>query len=129
MAHWPFGSCLISSCFRAQAAPASLAVVSADAPTSVADDVAVGGVGCDVFSAGAAAGEVALMLLGSSFLQPTTDITNASAHAQCMNLECSFICAPKVQVIEQVIRNDLHPRILRRDRPGDNEFVPGVAAK
>jgi hypothetical protein len=65
------------------------------------------------------------MLLGSSFLQPTTDITNASAHAQCMNLECSFIWAPKVQVIEQVTRNDLHPRILRRDRPGDNEFVPG----
>src|ERR1700726_2314249 len=124
MAHWPLASCLISSCFRAQAAPASLAVVSADAPASVADDVAVDGVGCDVFSVGTAAEEVALMLLGSSFLQPTTDITNANALKQ--SLERSFICAPKARVIAQVTRNDLHPRILRCDRPGDNEFVPGA---
>src|ERR1700674_5244129 len=121
MAHWPLASCLISSCFRAQAAPASLAVVSADAPASVAEDNAVDGVGCAVFSVGAAVG-VALMLLGSSFLQPATDITNV--HAQWKSLERSFICAPKARVIAQVTRNDLHPRILRRDRPGDNEFVP-----
>src|ERR1700730_858531 len=122
MAHWPLASCLISSCFRAQAAPASLAVVSADAPASVAAGLAVDGGGCDVFSADVVAEEVALMLLGSSFLQPATDIT--SAHAQRKSLERNFICAPKIPVIEQVTRNDLHPRILRRDGPGDNEFVP-----
>jgi hypothetical protein len=64
------------------------------------------------------------MLLGSSFLQPTTDITNANALKQ--SLERSFICAPKAQVMAQVTTNDLHPRILRCDRPGDNEFVPGA---
>src|ERR1700730_15409344 len=123
MAHWPLGSCLISSCFKAQAAPASLAVVSADEPAPVAEDVAVDGFGLDGFSAGAEADEVALMLLGSSFLQPTTDVTNASAHAECRNLECSFICAPKVRVSEQVNRKELHPRILRPAMPVDRECV------
>src|ERR1700730_14871886 len=123
MAHWPLVSCLISSCFRAQAAPVSLAVVSADAPASAAEDAAVDGVGCDGFSASAAAEEVELMPLGSSFLQPTTtDITNANALEK--SLELSFICAPKARVIAQETRDDLHPRILRRDRRGDNDFVP-----
>src|SRR4030081_2548834 len=129
MAHWPLASCLISSCFSAQAAPASLAVVSADAPASVADDVTVGGVGCDVFSAGAVDLEVALMLLGSSFLQPGTDIANANAHAQWRSLELSFMYAPMIRVIAQVTRNDLHPRILRCDCPGDNEFVTRICGR
>jgi microcompartment protein CcmK/EutM len=55
-----------------------LAVVSAEVPASAAEEVAVDEVGW-AFSVGVGAGEVALMLLGSSFLQPATEMTNATA--------------------------------------------------
>jgi hypothetical protein len=90
MAHCPLGSFLISSCFYAHCAPASLAVVSAEEP-SAAGAGAVGGalVVAGALDAGAGAGEVALMVLGVSFLQPQTSSAHVAAHHT--NFQCFLI--------------------------------------
>src|SRR5450755_4600787 len=89
MAHCPFASFLISSCFKAQAAPASFAVVSADAPLVSAVEAAGAAVAAGAAAAGCGAEEVALILLGTSFLQPA--IRNASPVANIINFEKFFI--------------------------------------
>jgi hypothetical protein len=88
MAHCPFGSFLISSCLMAHWAPASFAVVSAEEP-SAAGAGEVDGALVVAGVADAGAGEVGLIVLGVSFLQPPS--RNARAAAQITNLEQPFI--------------------------------------
>src|SRR5450755_1076781 len=92
MAHCPLGSVLISSCFIAQSAAASLAVVSVDEPVS-APPGAAGALAAGAVVAGAAlllTGELGAELSGvvSLFLQP---LSNASERKQQIRLGRIFI--------------------------------------
>src|SRR5450432_2710135 len=111
MAHCPFASFLISSCFKAQAAPASFAVVSADAPLVSAVEAAGGGVvTAGAEAAGGGAEDVALMLLGVSFLQP--EMRKANAAAKTIDLGKIFIFLALLKVATVISKTFATRRIV-----------------